>query len=145
MSPQSTIQVPISTRQFLNLAEFLKSANSDADPVDIIALAIDYWMENASWKKQDLVPQPVRSADKGYHWKDVFLPNGTSLRMKYKDEWYYAAVQGDKILHEGASISPSEFANKVTQTSRNAWRDIWVKRPHDIEWIFADSLRSKGE
>jgi len=123
------------------LASFLQEQKSGHDPVGAIEFAIDYWMENASWKEDLVQPNVPRQADKGYHWKNVFLPNGTSLRMKYKGEYYYAAIQGDKTIFNGKEVSPSEFANSLTETSRNAWRDIWVKRPNDLEWVFADKLR----
>lgn len=133
------INVPVDTRQFISLCDFLKSKKSSKDPVDVISEAIDYWMENADWKIETLMSEAI----KGYHWKNVFLPNGTSLRMKYKGEYYYAAVQGDNIIYESQSISPSEFCNLVTQTSRNAWNDVWIKRPNDSEWIFADTIRKE--
>jgi hypothetical protein len=140
---KSEISLPISTQQFLSLADFLKFSGSDKDPVAVVAEAIDYWMENAGWKQDVLMPEALKNSDKGYHWKDVFLPNGTSIRMKYKGDFYYAAVQGDNIIYESQSVSPSEFANTVTQSNRNAWNDIWIKRPNDTEWIFADTIRRK--
>ena len=137
---KSTISVPVSTTQFLVLCEYLQKNGCDRDPVDVISSAIDYWMENASWKSEDLMPE-IRRSDKGYAWKDIFLPHGTSIRMKYKNDWFYATVNVDQVIYDGKSLSPSEFANKVTGTSRNAWRDLWIKRPQDSEWIFADILR----
>ncbi len=139
MNTRNFISVPIETSQFLNLAEFLREEKSEFDPAEAIAFALDYWMENASWKPE-LIVKP-RQADKGYHWKNIFMPNGTSLRMKYRGETYYAAVQGDQVIFGGKVVSPSEFTRLVTETSRNAWRDIYIKRPNDLEWIFADKLR----
>lgn len=37
---------------------------------------------------------------KGYQWKDLFLPDGTDLRMRYKGVDYYAKVEGDKLTYE---------------------------------------------
>lgn len=139
----SVICLPIPTHQFLALAQFLKSSGNDKDPVLLISEAIDYWMNNAGCKQDMLMPEVLKNADKGYHWKDLFLPNGTSIRMKYKGDFYYAAVQGDNIIYESQNVSPSEFANTVTESNRNAWNDIWIKRPDDNEWVFADKLRKK--
>ena len=36
---------------------------------------------------------------KGYQWKDLFLPDGTDLRMRYKGVDYYAKVEGDKLTY----------------------------------------------
>ena len=139
MSTTSTINIPIPTQLFLELSNFLKDSGSTADPVHTVSTAIKYWLENAAWK-----PELISGSNlKGYLWKDVFLPHDTVLRMKYKDKWHYACVNEDKILYNETAVSPSEFANKVTNTSRNAWRDIYIKRPSDKEWVFADTLRSK--
>ena len=36
-------------------------------------------------------------------------------------------------------------ANTVSWTTRNAWRDLWIKRPADSEWLLADDCRGDGE
>lgn len=141
MNKKTFISIPVEMTQFLDLSDFLREEKSKFNPVEAIEFAIDYWMENASWKDELLSGSP-RETDKGYIWKNLFLPNGTSLRMKYKGEIYYCAVMKDKIIFNGEETSPSGFANKVAKTSRNAWNDIWIKRPDDTEWIFADNLRS---
>lgn len=79
---------------------------------------------------------------KGYQWLTVFLPNGTRLKMAYKGLDYYAEVAHQKVMYEGESFSPSGLANRIASgTSRNAWRDFWIKRPRDKEWVLADDLR----
>lgn len=141
---RSTVNIPIPTVQFLALNDFLRKANSDKDPVEPISMAIDYWLDNATWKQDVLMPKTVHNTDKGYHWKTIFLPHGTKLRMKYKNEWHYAEILGDKVVFGGEESSPSAFVNKATGTSRNAWRDIWIKRPQDQGWIFAETLRKQA-
>jgi hypothetical protein len=80
--------------------------------------------------------------NKGYQWLTVFLPNGTKLKMAYKGRDYYAEVAHEKIMYEGESFSPSGLANRIASgTARNAWRDLWIKRPRDKEWLLADDLR----
>lgn len=80
--------------------------------------------------------------NKGYQWLTVFLPNGTKLKMAYKGCDYYAEVAHEKIMYEGESFSPSGLANRIASgTARNAWRDLWIKRPRDKEWLLADDLR----
>jgi len=143
----SQLSVPVKTSTFLDLADFLREVGSDRDPVATVDLAIRYWIDNASWKQADLLPETVADAPstiKGYMWKELFLPHGTHLRMKYRREFQYAQVSGDKISYQGRDVSPAEFANKVTGTSRNAWRDIWVKRPGETEWQLADNLRARS-
>src|SRR5271156_4393785 len=80
----------------------------------------------------------------GYHWAPVFLPNGTLMRMEYKRKTFHATVKFGKIDYTGKNYSPSEFACPVaTGPSRNAWRDLMIKRPGDSQWILADELRRR--
>lgn len=93
-------------------------------------------------KKRDEVE--VGNPDRGYQWQQLFLPNGTELRMGYKGTNYYAQVRHEKINYEGAVYSPSQWAGKIAgNTARNAWRDIWIKFPGKMDWLFADDLRGK--
>lgn len=135
---KTQISIPIDTVQFLGLVEFLRSNGDARDPVIAIADAIDYWIDNASWKPELL----TKSVSRGYQWKNLFLPDGTEIRMQYKGAYSYAKVESDVIVYKGNPISPSNLANTVAGSSRNAWRDLWVKRPGDGEWCLADDLRS---
>lgn len=80
----------------------------------------------------------------GYHWAPLFLPNGTLIRMEYKKEVSGAAVKNNKIEFKGEYYSPSELARVIASgTSRNAWRDLLIKRPGDADWCLADDLRRR--
>ena len=140
---KTQISVPIATAQFVELLDFLRENGDERDPVAVIELAIEYWMQNASWKPELLAR--IASESHGYTWRykdhSIFMPHGTDIRMQYKGKYHYAKVEGDEIKFEGAAVSPSTFANMVTKSSRNAWRDLWIKRPSDKEWIFADDCR----
>ena len=135
------IAIPIPTDLFLELADFLRKSNHPGDPVSIIHSAIDYWMDNASWKPELL---EKRMPGRGYQWKSLFLPEGTQVRMPYKGKYYYATVVGDELTYENKPITPAKFANTIAQSSRNAWRDLWIKRPSDPEWRLADDCRPRS-
>jgi hypothetical protein len=138
----SEVSIPIKTSQFLSIVDLLRKYGSDHDPVAAVSLAIDYWMENAIWKAQDLIPGlPLSQADRGYSWKGLFLPHGSVFRMKYRGSFHYAKVEGDYLKLSGERLTPSEFAHRVTGTARNAWRDLWIKRPGDHDYALADDLR----
>jgi len=91
------------------------------------------------------MPEVFASKSPGYTWKykdaSLFLPHGSEIRMRYKGRTYYAKVDGDQIMYEGKPITPATLANTVAGSSRNAWRDLWVKRPADAIWLLADQLR----
>ena len=139
----STISVPVRTELFVKLVNFLKEKGSDRDPVDAVTAAINYWIDNAEWKTEDLMPEIFeRPIYLGYHWKTLLLPPGTQVRMSYKNTTYHAQVEGDNFIYQGKRMSPSEFANTAAAgTARNAWRDLWIKRPHDRGFRLADELR----
>ena len=136
---KTQISVPIYTQQFLELANFLRSNGDPRDPVEIVSVAIDYWLDNASWKPELLSESDTR----GYQWKNLFLPSGTQIRMQYNGAYFYAKVDGDEIIYDGKPISPGSLANTIAGNSRNAWRDLWIKRPEDKEWKLADECRSE--
>jgi hypothetical protein len=131
------VAVPIPTQQFLELSDFLRSKNDCRDPVLAVRDAIDYWLQNADWKPELLSQSDTR----GYQWKSLFLPEGTQVRMSYKGTYHYAKVEGDRIIYESKSISPGSLANTIASSSRNAWRDLWIKRPDDKEWKLSDDCR----
>ena len=136
----SYINIPVKTETFIELVDFLRDEGSDRDPVETVEMAIVYWMGNAAMKPEDLLPE-VTNNEMGYKWKQVFLPHATTIRMKYKGTYYYAKVQGDQVIYEGKSMTPSEFANKVANSSRNAWRDLEIKRPRDNGYVSANTVR----
>ncbi len=137
LSMKSHISVPIETELFLKLVDFLRKNDDRRDPVLVIDDAIEYWIDNADWKPELL----RKTASRGCQWKSLFLPDGTEVRMQYKGAYSYAKVESDDLVFDGKSISPSTFANSIAGTSRNAWRDLWIKRPGDSDWRLADELR----
>ena len=137
---KTQISIPIDTEQFLGLVEFLRTSGDARDPVAAVTDAIEYWMDNASWKPELL----IKSVSRGYQWKNLFMPDGTEIRMQYKGAYFYAKVESDEIVYKGNPISPSNLANTIAGSSRNAWRDLWIKRPDDAEWCLADDLRPQA-
>ncbi len=80
----------------------------------------------------------------GYQWKNLLLPNKTKIKMSYLGSAKYADVRHEKLVYEGKSYSPSVLAKVIAGgTSRNAWRDLWIKRPKDKDWVLADTARKQ--
>lgn len=141
------ISVSIPSDIFVRLANFLRDEGSDRDPVAAVADAIDYWIENASWKQENLMPECSKNhltELSGYTWKYndrcLFLPHGTELRQPYKGQYQYAKVEGDEIKYNGDTITPGKLANTIARCSCNAWTHLWIKRPRDKVWTLADRL-----
>lgn len=113
--------------------------------------ANDDWSDAyAAWKKHIQPEEEFRiqfgDPDKGYYWTPLFLPNGTKIAMPYGGKTGAAEIRHEKIfLGDKIFRSPSVLASTIANgTSRNAWRDLRIKRPTDMEFSLADELRREG-
>lgn len=153
----STISIAFETDRFLQLAAFLKENGSKRDPVDVIGEAVDYWLDNAEWKLDKLLPDArATSNDRGYTWRirkkagraasSLFLPSGTTMRIYVDNQYEYAEIRGDRIYYKGEVFnpnSPNQFAYIAAGNERDAWRDVWIMLPGDAQYQQADALRQK--
>ena len=81
---------------------------------------------------------------RGYQWSLVFLPNGTKVRMSYGNQDSYAEIRHGRLCYGEEAMSPSQFASRVANnTSRNAWRDLYIKFPGEGSWKLVDNLRRR--
>jgi hypothetical protein len=72
----------------------------------------------------------------------VFLPNGTSLRKRYRGTLYEVSVENGKILYKGKGYtSASGAAVAVTGSSVNGWIFWESKRPDDIDYRLLNDIR----
>ncbi len=115
---------------------FLDSTEGDPD------LWCEDYIERHAEAHSDNFLEKFGTPTRGYQWQSVFLPNGTTLRMTYRGEAAHAEIRHEKLIYNDDAMSPSEFARMVANnTSRNAWRDIYVKFPGESGWTFSDDLR----
>jgi hypothetical protein len=104
----------------------------------------------AAWKQHSRPDAEFRTRfgnpDNGYYWTPLFLPNGTKIAMAYGGRTDEAEIRHEKIVLGDKIIpSPSLLASTIANgTSRNAWRDLRIKRPADLEFRLADELRREG-
>lgn len=86
----------------------------------------------------------VHSANEnGYMWERLYLPEGTRLMTRYYYKDKTAELQSGKFIYDGRYFSsPSKVCNAMRGgTHNNAWRMLWVKRPIDISFRRAETLR----
>lgn len=149
-------QLSVAVRTDL-IAEIILRSGGRNDPVGMIENIIESFLERTLgdpdvWSdehaeevannQQDDTVIRYGNFGKGYQWQNVFLPNSTALKFEYKSKEHFAEVRHQQIYYDGAPCSPSQFVRRVANnTSRNAWNDIWIKRPSDKDWIFANQLR----
>lgn len=133
----TTVTVQLPTHSMLRLVEHLAQRGGTQDISESITTALELWL---AANGETLT---AAAGMRGYQWKTLFLPEGTVLRSWSYGEHNYACVEGDKIMHEGASVTPNQFARSFARTARNAWFDLSVRRPGDKHFKIASRLRQE--
>ncbi len=72
-------------------------------------------------------------------------PEGTECRFSYRNKTYEGNIKNDvlNISGYGNFKSFSGASVKITNTSRNGWRDWEIRLPGDTKWILADVWRRR--
>jgi hypothetical protein len=122
------------------LAAFLKETGSLLTPAEAMNEAVDDWIA----RKRGQLPDAVPEATRGYRWKELFLPEGTVLRMHRGGGTFDARVQGNDLMYEGRPVSPRQMTVTVAGKGYNAWRALWVLLPGLTRWQQACRLRDKA-
>lgn len=50
-------------------------------------------------------------------------------------------MRDDLLVHNNRPVSPRQFMLGVIGEPRNAWHELWVRRPSDARWKLASVLR----
>ena len=135
----TTVTAQLSTPTLLRLIEYLRTRSESKDVSEALNTALEFWLDAQNELPRGADPAGIR----GYQWKSLFLPEGTILRSWSYGEHNYACVEGDKIIHDGRSVSPNQFARHFSRTARNAWFDLSVRRPGDKQYKMAGLLRKE--
>ena len=136
---KSTVSLQIDADTMLRLISQLKLRGGTLDIADAVTSAINLWLREQGKLSAGSDPASVR----GYQWKSLFLPDGTELRSWSYGEHNYARVVGDEIIHKGKAVSPNQFAQAFARSFRNAWTDLYIRRPEDQHFKLADRLRKE--
>ncbi len=150
----SKVYVPIDADIY---AEFILRSGENVDVANYIENIVWNYMnetegDSSIWS--DAHVEKIRAqVDEGFEeiygdpegshqWDNLFLENGTKIRMKYKGRNFFAVVRHEEIEFEEEVYTPSQLAKKIANgTSRNAWRDLWIKERGSSQWVLADDLR----
>jgi hypothetical protein len=151
---ENKICIPIST-DIIHEMLLRKGPETDVSSwiEDVIYNYLDDTEQNDGWSDEyyEYLGRRTNESDfkekygdpkKSYRWQDLDLPNGTQLYMEYKKERHYACVKNEKIIYKDESYSPSQLVRKITNTTRNAWRDLYIQYPGKNEWKLADVVRN---
>lgn len=131
MSSQNFVCVPISSEAF---AELVNRYQTRAGLV--VGNVVQDFLDRTH---ADSPPSPKT----GLYWERLYLPSGTELRTKYKEDYKYAKINGDRAVFQGDTFSSiSKLCNWMRgKTNNNAWNFMEIKRPNDTEWSKAFQLR----
>jgi hypothetical protein len=130
MNPTRTCAIPPAAHA--ELTTYLRQSGSTLSEEEAVVHAVKSWIEQG---------RAAAMPTQGYQWKQLFLPAGTRVRMRYDDDWSWAAVVGDDLIYRGRSVSPHQMAQEVAGDGRNAWRDLWIHMPGEKTWTNAAVLR----
>lgn len=136
---KSAMTLHLDTNVLLQLIARLATRGGTQDVSEAVSSAIELWLGEQAKLSAGSDPASVR----GYQWKSVFLPEGTVLRSWSYGEHNYARVEGDQIIHDGKPVSPNQFAQLFARSTRNAWTDLYVRRPCDQRFMLACRLRQQ--
>jgi len=134
---KSTVSVKVPTHTLLDLIEQAGVNGESQDPSVIVLEAVEFWL--AAQRKRE--PAAEAAEVRGYQWKSLFLPEGTQIHCTIHGERYSAIVEGDAIVHQGRELSPNQFAALHAESVRNAWNDLYIRRPGDKFYKTASRLR----
>jgi len=127
---------------YLNLEFHLMDTRPGIKPEAFVADLVKQWL---AVETERLSLRKSGHAMRGVQWKNLFLPDGTSLRTRYRETTEFAKVIGNQIISEdGALLTPSLFANRHAK-GRNAWRFVWLRFPGDDYWTRADNCRLRAD
>ncbi|SDH31816.1 MULTISPECIES: hypothetical protein [unclassified Duganella] len=82
MNPARIAFIPPATRDALE--SYLYRTRSALTPAQAVAAAVALWLEHQKSANSFSL--------RGYQWKQLFLPEGSCLRMTYKEMTFYAKV-----------------------------------------------------
>jgi hypothetical protein len=111
---------------YLELAYRLRNSGDTREPDDVVVFALKAWLGNRQEKSIG-----------GYQWKELFLPDGSELRMRFRGAYYYARIDGDQLKYAGEIFSPRGCALMVPGTVRNPLRYLWIRRGINECWTIA--------
>ncbi|MES2127652.1 MAG: hypothetical protein V4463_10300 [Pseudomonadota bacterium] len=137
-----TERVRLPVTLYLELDLHLMETRPGVNPDAFITELVKRWL---AIEQERLALSKNGRSMRGFQWKSVFLPDGTSLRSTHHGSTAYAKVVGERIMTDDRiSMTPSMFANRQA-IGRNAWRFIWIRFPGEEHWVRAADCRQRIE
>jgi hypothetical protein len=129
--------VPAPMQAFMDVSQHMDDHGINTPLAEIVGQALYAWIAADQAARAAEPKEPLH----GYQWKSLFLPTGSVLRTVVRKQQFVARVDGDSLISDGQSTTPSRFANTMHGYCCNAWTSIWLLFPNATEWVRADSVR----
>jgi hypothetical protein len=126
---------PPATRD--ELLTYLRESGSALSPAEALAGAVKLWIAT-----DRAGAGAAAGTERGYQWKQLFLPESTRVRMRYADDWFCAEVVGDDLIYQARPVSPNQMVRQIAGDGRNAWLELWIRLPGEKHWKTAARLRA---
>ncbi len=133
------------TAALRELAVYLERSGSSLSPDEALASAVREWIAAREAGEVARDPGAFHRRPGGYQWKCLFLGHGSELRVYHEGRYHYAEVSQDVLMYGARQVSPRQFVLAVMGDPRNAWRELWVRRPSDARWKLASVLQRELE
>jgi hypothetical protein len=78
------------------LRSYLRESGSTLSPSEALIKAVQQWIAKSL---ADAIPA------RGYQWKQLFLPEGTRIRLQVRECWHTAAIVGDEHLQRRRNLT----------------------------------------
>lgn len=141
MSTILTVGVPAHT--LLKLARHVEEKGEEVDLGNVIGEIVEAWLADRGRAAAlaEVHGMEEGRIPRGYHWKELFLPEGTLLRLYLYGPEERARVVGDQLIFRGEPSSPNQFVRAFKHVPCNAWEYVAVLFPGERNWIRAKHLR----
>jgi len=150
------MQIEVSLPVYKALTEMLRHEDDSYDALLRNILEIDSPQEPEPPRKKNALLDAIEHSlgpdlanyrravsGPGFVSRSLYLPDGTSLRARYKGRQYIAKIDGEKwVDHLGnEQSSPSAAAHEITGTNVNGLRFWEAQFPDHSAWVRLDRLK----
>lgn len=142
-----SFSISVSLEVYKQLTARLEEGQSHDDVIrELLSLDSIVEIENPTSatleKMSDFIMKTQLARGNGFLSRGLWLPNGTELRARYKQNEYRASIVDEKWIDDSGDLhtSPSAAASAITGTNVNGLRFWEAKRPSDKGWRRLDIL-----
>lgn len=120
MTTETLLYIPMRESLYNALVFHFSMPGRPASGIDgVIDSVVSDFLDRVSEGDDSCPPATPR----GLYWQNVFLQNGSQLRMTIGGKQHFATIEHEQVSYEGKTFTPASWANHIAGHSRNAWRE----------------------